>query len=49
MTSIVLCAIYAGIADGFADKHGFWKSLVWPYFAGSLLGDAFERKTLYDL
>ncbi|KVK49488.1 hypothetical protein L905_19040 [Agrobacterium sp. TS43] len=49
MTSVLLCIIYAGIADGFADKHGFWKSLVWPYFAGLLLADAIERKKLDDL
>ncbi|MEH0291807.1 hypothetical protein V6R98_02210 [Agrobacterium sp. CCNWLW71] len=49
MTSFTLCFIYTSIAQGFAGKHGFWKSLVWPYFAGSLLADAFERKKLDDL
>jgi hypothetical protein len=45
---MLLVAIYATIASGFEQKHGFWKSLVWPYYLGVLIGDAIERRSALE-
>lgn len=45
---MIITAIYVMVGSGFETKHGFWRSLIWPYYLGKLLASAMEARTTLE-
>lgn len=37
MSDLFLLLVYVGGGIAWADRHGFWKGVVWPYHLGKHL------------
>jgi hypothetical protein len=40
MADLFLLLVYVGGGAAWSERHGFWKSLVWPYHLGKHLAGA---------
>lgn len=45
---MIITAIYVMVGSGFEKKYGFWRSLIWPYYLGKILGSAVERRAALE-